>query len=65
MVRVGSRKWTSAQTAHLMALIDAGASAASIAVSLERSVTIIGGQGAQSRQAFSHIVAPAFMIFYC
>ena len=41
MVRIDSRKWTAAQTAHLMALIDGGSSAASIAVSLKRSITVI------------------------
>jgi hypothetical protein len=41
MVRISSRKWTVAQTAHLIALIDDGTSAASIAVSLRRSVTVI------------------------
>jgi hypothetical protein len=32
MVRIESRKWTAAQTVHLLALIDDGCSAASIAV---------------------------------
>jgi hypothetical protein len=41
MVRIGSRKWTAAQTTHLMMLIDEGSSAASIAVSLKRSITAI------------------------
>ena len=41
MVRIGSRKWTAAQTVHLLALIDEGSSAASIAVSLKRSITVI------------------------
>jgi hypothetical protein len=31
MVRIGSRKWTPAQTAHLIALIDDGMSPACIA----------------------------------
>jgi hypothetical protein len=41
MVRIGSRKWTAAQTAHLVALIDDGTSPTSIAVSLKRSVAVI------------------------
>jgi hypothetical protein len=41
MVRIGSRKWTTAQTAHLTVLIDKGSSPASIAVSLKRSITVI------------------------
>jgi len=41
MVRIGSRKWTAAQAAHLMLLIDEGSSAASIAVSLKRSIAVI------------------------
>jgi hypothetical protein len=41
MVRIGSRKWTPAQTARLIALIDDGSSPASIAVSLKRSITVI------------------------
>jgi hypothetical protein len=41
MVRIGSRKWTAAQTAHLMVLINEGCSAASIAVLLKRSITDI------------------------
>jgi hypothetical protein len=34
MVRMGSRKWTDPQTAHLAALIDEGASTAAIAETL-------------------------------
>jgi hypothetical protein len=41
MVRIGSRKWTAAQTAHLLVLIDDGCSAASIAIELKRSITVI------------------------
>jgi hypothetical protein len=41
MVRIGSRKWTAAQTAHVIALIDDGSSPVCIAVSLKRSVTVI------------------------
>jgi hypothetical protein len=41
MVRLSSRKWTVAQTASLLALIDDGTSAANIALSLRRSVTVI------------------------
>ncbi len=41
MVRIESRNWTAAQTAHLLVLIDEGFSAASIAISLKRSITVI------------------------
>jgi hypothetical protein len=41
MVRIGSRKWTPAQLTHLIVLIDNGSSAAFIAVSLKRSITVI------------------------
>jgi hypothetical protein len=41
MLRIGSRRWTPAQTALLIALIDNGSSPACIAVSLKRSITVI------------------------
>ncbi len=41
MVRISSRKWTPTQITHLIVLIDEGSSAAVIAVSLKRSVTVI------------------------
>jgi hypothetical protein len=41
MVRIGSRKWTPTQITLLIVLIDEGSSAAVIAVSLKRSVTVI------------------------
>ena len=41
MVRIGSRKWTPTQITHLIVLIDEGSSAAIIAVSLKRSITVI------------------------
>jgi hypothetical protein len=41
MVRISSRKWTSAQIDRLIVLIDAGSSAASAAVALKRSITIV------------------------
>jgi hypothetical protein len=41
MVRIGSRKWTPAQTARLIALIKDGTSPAIIAVSLKRSIAVI------------------------
>jgi hypothetical protein len=47
-----------------MALIDEGTSAASIAVSLKRPITVIRAKARESREAFP-IVAPALMIFYC
>ena len=41
MVRIGSRKWTGAQIEHLIVLIDGGSSAASAAVALKRSITVV------------------------
>jgi hypothetical protein len=41
MVRIGSRKWTAAQIERLIWLIDAGSSAASAAVVLKRSITVV------------------------
>jgi hypothetical protein len=41
MVRIGSRKWSPAQITRLIVLIDAGSSAAVIAVSLKRSIIVI------------------------
>jgi len=41
MVRIGSRKWTAAQIERLITLIDAGSSAASAAVALKRSITVV------------------------
>ena len=53
MVRIGSRKWTAAQTARLIALIDSGTSPASIAVSLKRSVTVIRAKARMLGKAFA------------
>jgi gamma-glutamyltranspeptidase len=41
MVRISSRKWTAAQIERLIALSDAGSSAASAAVALKRSITVV------------------------
>jgi hypothetical protein len=41
MVRIGSRKWTSAHIERLIVLIDAGSSAASAAVALKRSIAVV------------------------
>ena len=41
MVRIGSRKWTAAQIERLIVLVDAGSSAASAAVALKRSITVV------------------------
>jgi hypothetical protein len=41
MVRIGSRKWSAAQIAHLSALIDAGTSAARTAIVLKRSIVVV------------------------
>jgi hypothetical protein len=56
MVRIGSRKWTAAQTAHLMVLIDEGSSAASIAIALKRSITVIRAKARNLGKPFPIIV---------
>jgi hypothetical protein len=57
MVRIGSRTWTRDQTARLMALIDEGSSAASIAVSLKRSITSIRAKARNLGKPFPVVVA--------
>ena len=56
MVRIESRKWTAAQTVHLVALIDKGCSAASIAVSLKRSITVIRAKARNLGKPFPVVV---------
>jgi hypothetical protein len=41
MVRIASRKWTAAHIERLIALIDAGSSAATAAVALKRSIAVV------------------------
>jgi hypothetical protein len=41
MVRIDSRKWTAAHIERLIVLIDAGSSAATAAVALKRSITVV------------------------
>jgi len=41
MVRIGSRKWTTAHIGHLIFLIDSGTSAASAAIVLKRSISVV------------------------
>jgi hypothetical protein len=57
MVRIGSRKWTSAQITRLTALIDAGSSAAVIAISLKRSVTVIRAKARSIGKPFQIIAS--------
>jgi hypothetical protein len=64
MVRIGNPKVDSCRTAHLMGLIDEGTSAASVAVSLKRSITVIRTGRGISTSRFLH-GRPALMIFYC
>jgi hypothetical protein len=56
MVRIGSRKWTAAQTAHLLVLIDDGYSAASIAVSLKLSITVIRAKARNLGKPFPTVI---------
>jgi hypothetical protein len=57
MVRIGSRKWTAAQTAHLVLLIEEGSSAASIAVSMKRSITVIRAKARNLGKPFPIVAA--------
>ncbi len=57
MVRIGSRKWTPAQTARLTALIDDGSSPASIALSLKRSIAVIRAKARNLGKPFPAIVS--------
>jgi hypothetical protein len=41
MVRIGSRKWTTADIGHLVLLIDSGSSAARAAIVLKRSISVV------------------------
>jgi hypothetical protein len=41
MVRIGSRKWTAAHVSQLVMLIEAGSSAASAAIILKRSISVV------------------------
>jgi hypothetical protein len=57
MVRIDSRNWTPAQTAHLIALIDDGLSPASIAVSLKRSLTVVRAKARNLGKPFPIVVS--------
>jgi hypothetical protein len=57
MVRIRSRKWTTAQITGLIALIDEGASAAVIAVSLKRSIIVIRAKARSIGKPFPTIVS--------
>jgi hypothetical protein len=52
MVRIASRQWKAAQTEHLTALIDAGWTAASVAIMLKRSVIAIQAKARNLRKTF-------------
>jgi gamma-glutamyltranspeptidase len=41
LVRIGSRKWTAAHIGQLLVFIDAGSSAASAAIALKRSISVV------------------------
>jgi hypothetical protein len=57
MVRIGSRKWSVAQIAHLTALIDAGTSAAHTAIVLKRSITVVRAKARSLGKPFQIISA--------
>jgi hypothetical protein len=56
MVRIASRKWTAAQTVHLLVLIDDGCSAASIAVALKRSIAVIRAKARNLGKPFPTVI---------
>jgi hypothetical protein len=56
MVRIGSRKWSVAQIAHLTALIDAGTSAACTAIVLKRSITVVQAKARSLGKPF-HVIS--------
>lgn len=58
MVRIGSRKWTPTQTMRLIVLIDEGSSAAVIAVSLKRSITVIRAKARSLGRPFPITASP-------
>jgi hypothetical protein len=62
MARIGSRSWTAAQIAHLMVLMDRGCSAASIAVSLKRSITNIRAKARNLGKPFAAAAAPSSIV---
>jgi hypothetical protein len=57
MARIGSRKWTPAQTEKLTELIDAGTSAASAALLLKRSIIVVRAKARNLGKAFHAVVA--------
>jgi hypothetical protein len=58
MVRIGSRKWTAAQIERLIVLIDAGSSAASAAVVLKRSITVVQTKARSLGKPFQVAASP-------
>jgi gamma-glutamyltranspeptidase len=57
MVRIGSREWTAAQIERLIELIDAGSSAASAAVALKRSITVVQAKARSVGKPFQTAVS--------
>jgi hypothetical protein len=57
MVRIGSRKWSMAQIDHLVALIDAGTSAARTAIVLKRSISVVRAKARSLGKPFQIISA--------
>jgi hypothetical protein len=64
MVRIGSRKWATAQIERLITLIDAGPSAASAAVALKRSITVVQTKARSLGKPFQ-VAGLAPMILRC
>jgi len=60
MVRIGSRKWTAAHIGQLIVLIDAGSSAASAAIVLKRSISVVQNKAWSLGKPFRSCLAPTF-----
>jgi hypothetical protein len=53
MVRIGSRKWTTAQIEQLTRLLDAGTSAPRAAIVMKRSITVVRAMARNLGKTFS------------
>jgi len=57
MVRISSREWTAAGINQLVVLIEAGASAASAAMALKRSIPAVQSKARSLGKAFPNIAS--------
>jgi hypothetical protein len=58
MVRIGSGKWTAAHISQLIALIDAGSSAARAAIVLKRSISVVQNKARRLGKPFQTVTLP-------